>query len=247
MKWYDKSSAVAFEGGHFPYRQNYLDLDPTYTDKFGDPLIRLTLDWTDHERAQTNMAIKAGSAIARAMGGKVARSAEWARGIRLRSIRARTYREAPSWALLLRRSVLNPWLQHWQMPNLWMTGGSTFPQSGSGNPTLTIIAMTYRAADALIDRYSETSGYTLMKRRRLLTVPAKSLDGLLLYTLAGEPVRLPAAENGKVRIPLLFFTRARHRQCRRRVPDFPDRRERSGGHGSQCHRLHRPATGWPMG
>ena len=50
-------------------------------------------------------------------------------------------------------SVLNPWMQHWQMPNLWMTGGSTFPQSGSGNPTLTIIAMTYRAADALIDRY----------------------------------------------------------------------------------------------
>ena len=37
------------------YRQNYLDLDPTYTDKYGDPLIRLTLDWTDHERAQGAM------------------------------------------------------------------------------------------------------------------------------------------------------------------------------------------------
>ena len=71
LKWYDKSSSVALEGGHFPYRQNYLDLDATYRDKSGDPLIRLTLDWTDHERAQTDMAIKAGSAIARAMGGKV--------------------------------------------------------------------------------------------------------------------------------------------------------------------------------
>jgi choline dehydrogenase-like flavoprotein len=39
-----------------------------------------------------------------------------------------------------------------------MTGGSTFPQSGSGNPTLTIIAMTYRAADALIDRYLKHEG-----------------------------------------------------------------------------------------
>jgi gluconate 2-dehydrogenase alpha chain len=44
------------------------------------------------------------------------------------------------------------------MPNLWMPGGSTFPQSGSGNPTLTIIAMTYRAADALIDRYLKNPG-----------------------------------------------------------------------------------------
>ena len=55
-------------------------------------------------------------------------------------------------------SVVNPYLQHWQMPNLFMTGGSTFPQSGSGNPTLTIIAMTYRSVDALIDRYLKNPG-----------------------------------------------------------------------------------------
>jgi gluconate 2-dehydrogenase gamma chain len=50
-----------------------------------------------------------------------------------------------------------------------------------------------------------------MKRREFLTVPVKSLGGLLLYTMAGEPVRLPAAENGKVRIPLLYFTEAEAR------------------------------------
>ena len=37
-------------------------------------------------------------------------------------------------------SVVNPWLQHWQVPNLWVAGGSAFPQNGSGNPTLTILA-----------------------------------------------------------------------------------------------------------
>jgi gluconate 2-dehydrogenase alpha chain len=55
-------------------------------------------------------------------------------------------------------AVLNTFGQHWQVPNLFMTGGSTFPQSGSGNPTLTIIAMTYRTADALIDRYLKHQG-----------------------------------------------------------------------------------------
>jgi choline dehydrogenase-like flavoprotein len=34
-----------------------------------------------------------------------------------------------------------------------VTGGATFPQNESANPTLTILAVAYRAADALIDRY----------------------------------------------------------------------------------------------
>jgi gluconate 2-dehydrogenase alpha chain len=55
-------------------------------------------------------------------------------------------------------SVVNPWLQHWQAPNLWVVGGSAFPQNGSGNPTMTILALTFRAADALIDRYVKHPG-----------------------------------------------------------------------------------------
>jgi hypothetical protein len=31
-------------------RTNYLDLDPTYRDSLGDPLLRMTLDWNDNER-----------------------------------------------------------------------------------------------------------------------------------------------------------------------------------------------------
>jgi len=55
-------------------------------------------------------------------------------------------------------SVLNPWLQHWQMPNLFVLGGSSFPQNPSGNPTLTILAQTLRTADALIGRYLRQPG-----------------------------------------------------------------------------------------
>ena len=55
------------------------------------------------------------------------------------------------------RSVVNPWLQHWRMPNLWVVGGSSFPQN-EANPTLTIVAVAYRAADAFIDRYLKRPG-----------------------------------------------------------------------------------------
>jgi gluconate 2-dehydrogenase gamma chain len=44
-----------------------------------------------------------------------------------------------------------------------------------------------------------------MKRREFLTVPATAIGGTLLYTLAGEPVRLQA-QTGTVKVPLRFFT-----------------------------------------
>jgi hypothetical protein len=34
------------------YRQNYLDLDPTYTDSFDRPMLRLTFDWQENESRQ---------------------------------------------------------------------------------------------------------------------------------------------------------------------------------------------------
>ena len=44
-----------------------------------------------------------------------------------------------------------------------------------------------------------------MKRREFLTLPAAAIGGKLLYTLAGEPIRLQA-QNGTVKVPLRFFT-----------------------------------------
>jgi gluconate 2-dehydrogenase gamma chain len=49
-----------------------------------------------------------------------------------------------------------------------------------------------------------------VRRREFITLPAQSLGGVLLYTLAGEPLRLQAQE-GAVRVPLRFFTAAEAR------------------------------------
>jgi len=54
--------------------------------------------------------------------------------------------------------VVNTWLQHWQVSNLFVLGASTFPQNPSGNPTLTILAQTLRTADAIVGRYLKTPG-----------------------------------------------------------------------------------------
>jgi gluconate 2-dehydrogenase alpha chain len=59
------------------------------------------------------------------------------------------------------KSVVNSYLQHWDSPNLWVLGASAFPQNASGNPTLTALALTYRAADGLINRYLKNPGRLL--------------------------------------------------------------------------------------
>jgi len=60
-----------------------------------------------------------------------------------------------------------------------------------------------------------------MKRREFITLPAKSLGGLLLYTLAREPFRAEVQEQ-TVRVPLRFFTEAEAREvvaaCERIFP-----------------------------
>jgi gluconate 2-dehydrogenase gamma chain len=60
-----------------------------------------------------------------------------------------------------------------------------------------------------------------MKRREFLTLPVESLGGVLLYTLAGEPIRLQA-QSQDIKVPLRFFTAAEARvvqaACERIIP-----------------------------
>ena len=49
-----------------------------------------------------------------------------------------------------------------------------------------------------------------MKRREFITLPATSLGGVLLYTLAGEPLRAQG-QSGDIRVPLRFLTAAEAR------------------------------------
>jgi gluconate 2-dehydrogenase alpha chain len=47
--------------------------------------------------------------------------------------------------------VVNPYLQHWQVSNLFVLGASVFPQNASANRTPTILALTSRTADAIVE------------------------------------------------------------------------------------------------
>jgi choline dehydrogenase-like flavoprotein len=49
-------------------------------------------------------------------------------------------------------SVLDVSCRAWHFDNLYVTDGACMPSSGSGNPTLTIQANSFRIADLLLRR-----------------------------------------------------------------------------------------------
>lgn len=153
LDYYDRTGSIQFSGEHLSYKGNYMDLDPTYKDHLGDPLLRLTLDWRENERRMAEFATVKAVEVAHAMGAK-----ELTTFPGLQSYDARRYQTTHVQGGTImgsspEHSVLNPYLQHWQLSNLFVLGASSFPQNASGNPTPTILALTYRTADAIIDRY----------------------------------------------------------------------------------------------
>jgi hypothetical protein len=127
-------------GEHMSYRQNYIDLDPTYTDKFGDPLLRFTLDWTEHEHKQREFAYDLAAKIAPAMGAKIDPTRPSRARYNVINYQSTHIQGGVVMGASPDTSVVNPYLQHWDVPNLWVIGASSFPQTASGNPTLTVLA-----------------------------------------------------------------------------------------------------------
>jgi gluconate 2-dehydrogenase alpha chain len=55
-------------------------------------------------------------------------------------------------------SFVNRYLQSWDVPNLFVMGSTVFPQNAGYNPTGTIGALTYFAAEAIKSQYLKNPG-----------------------------------------------------------------------------------------
>jgi gluconate 2-dehydrogenase alpha chain len=54
--------------------------------------------------------------------------------------------------------VVNRYGQSWDIPNLFILGGSTHPTISGFNPTLTIEALAFMSAEAIVTRYRKSPG-----------------------------------------------------------------------------------------
>ena len=145
-------------GSMYSYRDVYVDLDPTYRDRFNRPLARITMDFHDNEIKQNAFLTDKFAEIFRAMGAQQVN---------------KIYRKAPydvteyqtthlcGGAIMgtdPRTSAVNRYSQSWDVPNLFVLGASNFPQNAGYNPTGTVAALAFWSAQAIRSRYLKNPG-----------------------------------------------------------------------------------------
>lgn len=155
---YLKSVTIGTHGGVASYRDACLDLDPTYRDVHGRPLLRMTFDFHDNELRMSRFLTARAEELARAMKPREIRSHP--RGPHYSIVPYQTTHNTGGAIMGAepRTSAVNSWLQSWDVPNVFVMGACAFPQNPGYNPTATVAALAYRSAEAIKSRYRRNPG-----------------------------------------------------------------------------------------
>lgn len=157
IKYYTRTINIGFQGASMPYQHNYFDLDPTFKDAYGVPLLRMTYNFTDQDRNLYNYLNKQGEKVMKEMGAdSIASSAK------LANYNIVPYQTTHNTGGVIMGadpsiSAVNTYSQMWDADNVFVVGASSFPHNSGYNPTGTLGALAYRAAEGII-KYSKTGG-----------------------------------------------------------------------------------------
>jgi choline dehydrogenase-like flavoprotein len=126
-----------------PRHENYVDLDPQRTDRWGIPLLRIHCSWSENEKAlRADMKTQAAEMLEAAGCTNVEiYDDDGPPGFSVHEMgTARMGRDAKT-------SVLNAFNQAHDVPNLFITDGACMTSSSCVNPSITYMALTARACD----------------------------------------------------------------------------------------------------
>jgi len=154
-RYYGSFMYFSGRGEMIPNEQSYCELDPVVKDIWGIPVLRFAWHWSEHELKQSEHMEKTFTEIVLAMGGKVlGRNPNNKRVNETSAIEkgGRVIHEVGGACMGsdARKSVTNQWCQTWDVPNLYLTDGAPFAGNADKNPTLTIMALAWRASDHLL-------------------------------------------------------------------------------------------------
>jgi gluconate 2-dehydrogenase alpha chain len=142
------------------YRGCFLDLDPTYRDAYGVPLLRMTLNWQDNDLRMSEFFGERLSQIGKAMGAKSISGRVLKRGDNwdTRSYQSTHINGGTAIGADPRTSVLNKYLQSWDVSNLFVLGANVFAHGIGYNPTGLVGALAYWAAANIRATYLKNPG-----------------------------------------------------------------------------------------
>jgi len=153
-KYYNSSTSIGMHLSSVSTRQNHLDLDPTYTDAFGRPLLRMTFDFPDNDVRMSQHIAPLVEEIGRVMNpDHISTSLRAERPYSIVPYQSTHNTGGAIMGTDPSTSVVNRYCQHWDLHNLFVFGACLFPQNHGYNPTGTLMGLAYWTIDALKSRY----------------------------------------------------------------------------------------------
>ena len=142
---YRRLARLYSQHSSIPSRAAYCDLDPVVEDRFGQPALRITHDWADHDRRAALYFFEIKRRIAREMG-----VTEWweesrtpAYHVTVHDAGLHRMGEDPERSVTSRTGELH------ECPGLYACGAGQFPTLPAYNPTETIFALAYLTAEEI--------------------------------------------------------------------------------------------------
>ena len=160
---YLRTTTIATHGAVMSHRGNYLDLDPTYRDVYGRPLLRITFDYTEQEHRMSDYLTDKAAAIAKAMNPKDIKVNKRTGPYDVTPYQTTHNTGGTVTGTDPHTSVTNPYLQSWDVPNLFLMGAGAFPQNAGYNPTMTVAALAYHSLDKIKSTYLKNPGPLVSK------------------------------------------------------------------------------------
>ena len=134
-----------------------MSLDSDYKDVYGVPLLQLTYNFTDQDRNLHKYLTEKTSAIMNEMGAKTVMAGSPITNYDIVPYQTTHNTGGTIMGASPDNSVVNNYLQHWNADNLFVVGAGNFAHNSGYNPTGTVGALAYRAAEGIIN-YSKNGG-----------------------------------------------------------------------------------------
>jgi choline dehydrogenase-like flavoprotein len=140
-------------GEMIPNEHSYCDLDPHVKDRWGVPVLRFHWRWSDHEINQVSHMMETFLEVIDRLGGKPmpwvqkqGKKAIAAGGSVIHEVGTLRMGASP------RDSAVNAFGQTWAVDNLFVADGAVMASSPDKNPTLSILALSWRTSSHLAER-----------------------------------------------------------------------------------------------
>jgi choline dehydrogenase-like flavoprotein len=151
--YYGASFGMAGRGEAIAREDNYCEIDPNVVDKYGIPVLRFHYKWSDYEIKQAKHMQDTFQEIIHKMGGDITWGVKGADQNYGLETPGRIIHEVGTVRMgnERKKSALNKFNQAHDCKNLFVVDGGPFVSQADKNPTWTILALSMRASEYIID------------------------------------------------------------------------------------------------